>query len=168
MVVKENGRTLHGQITTDFAYVREYLEVCPQIRGVTLCFGSVDLRHHICRLDADWKGMFREWKRFGDSLGIEVEYALPFPVEFEGRRLPKTGYYRGKPFYGTQKERAEVLEGMWDFAEEIGMNAVRYPDEWLDMDPEQYAIERMERPQSVHLSPYYYRRHCKWPVSNLA
>jgi hypothetical protein len=159
MVVKENGRTLHGQVTTDFAYVREYLAECPQIRGITMVFGSVDLRHHICRLNADWKMMFREWKKFGDSLGVEVEYALPFPVEFEGRRLPKTGFYRGQPFYGTQKERAEILGEMWDFSESIGMNTVSYPREWLQLDPEEYARTRMEKPQSVHLSPEFYRRH---------
>ena len=158
MIIRENGRTLHGQVTTDFGYVREYLAECPQIRGITMVFGSVDLRHHICRLDADWRTMLQQWKQFGDTLSIEVEYALPFPVEFEGRRLPKTGYYKGQPFYGTQKERAEVLEGMWGYAGEIGMNVVHYPSEWLSMDPEVYAKERMERPQSVHLAPLYYRR----------
>ena len=159
MVVKENGRTLHGQVTTDFAYVREYLAECPQIRGVTMVFGNIDVRHHICRLGADWKHLYREWKRFGDSLDIEVEYSLPWPAEFEGRRLPKTGWYKGQPFWGTQEERAEVIRGVWGFAGEIGMNVVRYPEEWLDMDPEIYAKERMEKPQSVHLSPEFYRRH---------
>ena len=159
VVEKENGRTLHGQVATDFAYVREYLAECPQIRGVTMVFGNIDVRHHICRLGADWKHLYREWKRFGDSLDIEVEYSLPWPAEFEGRRLPKTGWYKGQPFWGTQEERAEVIRGVWGFAGEIGMNVVRYPEEWLDMDPEIYAKERMEKPQSVHLSPEFYRRH---------
>ena len=41
---------------------------------------------------------------------IPVEYAMPWPIEFEGRKLPKTGYYKGQPFYGTRYERVMMLE----------------------------------------------------------
>ena len=158
MVVRENGRTLHGQVSTDFSYVREFLAQAPHIRGITMSFGNIDVRHHICRIDADWKSLYAEWKKFGDTLDIEVEYSLPWPVEFEGRKLPKTGWYKGEPFWGSQQERAELVEQIWDYTSEIGLNVVQYPAEWLKMDPEQYAKERMEKPQSVHLSPQFYRR----------
>lgn len=158
MIVKENGRTLFGQVSTDFAYVRETLDRCPQIRGVTMSFGSIDVRHHICRLNADWKHLYREWKKFGDSLEIEVEYSIPFPVEFEGRKLPKTGWYKDRPFWGSWEQRSMLVREIWEFAEDIGMNVVEYPKEWLDIDPEEYAKTHMEKPQSVHLSPEKYRR----------
>lgn len=157
-IVKTNGKTLNGQITRDFSYVRNTLEKAPTLEGITLCFGNIDVRFHVTRLQADWRQMWRDYKAFGDSLNLEVEYAIPHPVEFEGRRLPKTGYYKGQPFYGSQQERAKLVEDIVNFCDEIGMNVVHYPSEWRDMDPETFAKERMEKPQSVHLSPMFYRR----------
>ena len=159
MVVKTNGKTLNGQINSDFKYVRDHIEMCPQIEGVTLSFGNIDVRHHICRLDADWREMWRNYKKFGDSLPIKVEYALPWPVEFEARKLPKTGWYKDKPFWGSQSERSQLVKDIASFCDELGMNAIHYPSEWHTINPEVYAKERMEKPQSVHLSPKHYRRH---------
>jgi hypothetical protein len=168
MVVKENGKTLYGQASTGFPYVREHLERCPWLQGVTMVFGNIDVRHHLCRLGTEWRDIFREWKRFGDSLGIKVEYSLPWPVEFEGRKLPKTGWYRGQPFWGSQAERAELVQQIHSFMEGENMVSVKFPTQWFDLSPEEYAKERMERPQSVHLSPQFYRRHCEWPVHEVA
>ena len=162
MVVKDNGKTLFGQVRDGFPYVREYLEKCPQIRGLTMVFGNIDVRHHLCRVPTDWKDLYSAWRRFGDSLGIEVEYACPWPVEHPERRLPKTGWYRGRPFWGSQEEREDLVIQIRQFMNDEGMLTVSYPKDWLLMDPEEYARERMERPQSVHLSPQFYRRHCEW------
>ena len=162
MVVKENGKTLFGQARDGFPYVREYLEKCPQIEGITMVFGNIDVRHHLCRVPTEWKDMYREWKRFGDSLGIQIEYASPWPVEFEGRKLPKTGWYKGRPFWGSQSDRAALVHEIHSFMDSEKMTRVKFPSEWFDLDPETYAKERMERPQSVHLSPQFYRRHCEW------
>jgi hypothetical protein len=123
-----------------------------------MSFGNIDVRHHICRIDADWKYLYREWKKFGDSLDVEVEYSLPWPVEFEGRKLPKTGWYKGQPFWGSQQERARLVNQIWEYTAEMGMNIVYYPKQWLELNPEEYAATRMEKPQSVHLSPIFYRR----------
>ena len=157
-IVRANGKTLNGQLRRDFSYVRDALEQRPDLERLTLCFSSIDLRFHLLRLNADWREMWRQYKAFGDSLSLDVEYAIPFPVEFEGRRLPKTGQYKGQNFYGTQQQRAGLLEDIVSFTDEIGMNVVHYPAEWRKMDPEEYAKTRMEKPQSVHLSPMFYRR----------
>lgn len=162
MVVKENGKTLFGQARDGFPYVREYLEKCPQIEGVTMVFGNIDVRHHLCRVHTEWKDIYREWKRFGDSLGVKVEYSCPWPVEHAGRKLPKTGWYKDHPFWGSQEERADLVIQIRQFMHDEGMLTVSYPKDWLLMEPEEYARERMERPQSVHLSPQFYRRHCEW------
>ena len=158
MLVKENGKTLNGQLSRNLLRARATSEKCKKLRGITLVYGNIDVRIHILRLNADWREMWREYKRQGDSLGIEVEYAIPWPVEYEDRRLPKTGYYKGEPFYGSQAERAKLVEDIVNFADEIGMNIVQYPAEWRQEDPEQYARNRMERPGSVHLAPAMYRR----------
>ena len=160
MVVRNNGKTLFGEVRDGFPYVREYLEKCPQIKGITMVFGNIDVRHHFCRVPTDWKELYREWKKFGDSLGIEVEYSSPWPAEFEGRKLPKTGWYKGKPFWGSQPIRATLIHDIQIFMAGENMANVKYPVGWLNLDPEIYAKQCMERPQSVHLSPEFYRRHC--------
>ena len=93
--------TLNSQIRTDFQWVKEQLALCPQIKGVTIVLGNIDIRHHIIRLGVDWRPMWDALIAFGESLDIEVEYACPWPIEFEGRRVPKSGWYKGAPFYGS-------------------------------------------------------------------
>ena len=163
MVVKENGKTLFGQVRDDFSYVREHLDRCPQVKGVTMVFGNIDVRHHICRLGADWKSLYRSWKSFGDSLSVDAEFAMPWPVEHEERRLPKSGWFQGQPFWGSQAERSDLVSAVREFMLAEGMASVTYPSEWLAMVPETYAKARMEKPQSVHLSPTHYRRK-EWGV----
>ena len=97
-------------------------------------------------------------KRFGDSLPIPVEYAVPWPIEFEGRKLPKTGYYKGHPFAGTRYERVMMLQRIEETMDMVSMNKVMWPEEWKCMDPELYAKEKMENMSSVHISPECYRR----------
>ena len=157
-IVRSNGKTLNGQLVRDFSYVREHLDLRPDLERLTLVFGNIDVRFHILRLDADWKEMWRAYKAFGDSLNVEVEYAMPWPIEYEERKLPKTGQYKGKNFYGTQQQRARLVHDIVSFCYDIGMNVAQCPKEWYCIDAEDYARTHMERPQSVHLSPSFYRR----------
>jgi hypothetical protein len=158
MVIKTNGLTLNGMIKNNFQYVRDHMAKCNNLQGITLVFGNIDLRHHICRLGIDYRDMWIELKRFGDSLPIPVEYAVPWPIEFEGRKLPKTGYYKGQPFWGSYYERSQALAGIIETMDMIIINKIMYPNEWLMMNPEVYAKEKMEGTSSVHISPECYRR----------
>jgi hypothetical protein len=158
MVIKTNGLTLNGMIKNNFQYVLDHMAKCNNLKGITLVFGNIDLRHHICRLGIDYRDMWIELKRFGDSLPIPVEYAVPWPIEFEGRKLPKTGYYKGQPFWGSYYERSQALAGIIETMDMISMNKIMYPNEWLMMNPEVYAKEKMEGTSSVNISPECYRR----------
>ena len=158
MVIKTNGLTLNGMIKSNFQYVRDHMAKCNNLQGITLVFGNIDLRHHICRLGIDYRDMWIELKRFGDSLPVPVEYAVPWPIEFEGRKLPKTGYYKGQPFWGSYYDRSQALAGIIETMDMISMNKIMYPNEWLMMNPEVYAKEKMEGTSSVHISPECYRR----------
>jgi len=131
-----------------------------------MSFGNIDIRHHICRLDADFKSLIRKWKEFGDSLDMEVEYNAPWPIEFEGRKLPKTGYYKDKPFWGSRNERSEIVSEWIGEMKCLNMNIVMPPADWYNMNPEKYAKEYMESTSSVHLSPTKYRRK-NWDMSPL-
>ena len=158
MVIKTTGLTLNGQIQSNFQYVRDHMAKCSNLQGITLSFGNIDVRHHICRLGVDPRDMWIKLKKFGDSLPIPVEYSVPWPIEFEGRRLPKTGYYKNQPFWGTHFERSQVLERIIETMDMISMNKVMYPQEWLKIDPEDFAKRKMESTSSVHISPQVYRR----------
>lgn len=166
-VVKRDGTTLFGQIKEDFAYLREHIGD-KKWDGVTISLGNIDVRHHICRNNADIRPMIDKLKEFGDSLGCYVEYSLPWPIEHEERRLPKTGYYKGTAYFGDRLSRLAVVENWELYMMQLGMNIVKCPDDWYTMDPEQYAIQHMEKPQSVHLNPEFYRR-MNWgqPVNSL-
>ena len=160
MVIKTDGLTLNGQIKSNFEYVRNHIKECSP-KGVTMSFGNIDIRHHICRLNADITPLLKEWKKFGDELereGIKVEYSTPWPIEFEERRLPKTGYYKDQPFWGSRNERIQVLNDWIAIMDNLSMDRVKYPEEWLSLDGERYAKEKMESVSSVHLSPEVYRR----------
>jgi|TARA_R110002153_G_scaffold242861_6_gene398114 hypothetical protein len=160
MVIKTDGLTLNGQIKTDFEYVIQHIEECFP-RGVTMSFGNIDIRHHICRLGVDSMEMLKAWKKFGDELekkGIKVEYSTPWPIEFEERKLPKTGYYKGQPFWGTREERINALNQWITNMDKLGMKRVEYPEEWLTLNGEKFAKDKMESVSSVHLSPESYRR----------
>ena len=110
MVIKTDGLTLNGQIQSNFQYVKDHMAKCSNLQGITLVFGNIDVRHHLCRLNIDPRDMWIKLKKFGDSLPIPVEYSVPWPIEFEGRRLPKTGYYKNQPFWGTRYERVMMLQ----------------------------------------------------------
>ena len=158
MIIKTDGLTLAGQIKRNFKYVTDHMAKCNNLQGITLVFGNIDIRHHICRLGIDYRDMWIDLHRFGDSLPIPVEYAVPWPIEFEERKLPKTGWYKGQPFWGSRDNRHQVLEGIIETMDEQKMNKVMYPRDWLTMDPELYAKEKMENMSSVHISPECYRR----------
>lgn len=160
MIVRENGKTLNSQVRSDFQWVKDHLALCPQIKGVTLVFGNIDIRHHIIRLGVDWRPMWDALVAFGESLDIEVKYACPWPIECESRRIPKSGWYKGNSFSGSQRERRTVQLKVRDF-----LGGTTYPESWLDMDPLEYAKTIMEKPGSVHLSPTHYLRQ-NWGVDS--
>ena len=158
MVIKTDGLTLNGQLRSNFQYIKDHMAKCNNLQGITLSFGNIDIRHHLCRLHIDPRDMWIDLKRFGDSLPIPVEYSVPWPIEFEGRRLPKTGYYKGQPFWGSYYERSQMLERIFETMDMISMNRIMYPMEWLKMNPEEFAKTKMEGTSSVHISPEVYRR----------
>lgn len=156
-VVKQDGTTLFNQVKTNFEYLRHHIDKKPW-KGVTISLGNIDVRHHFLRVNSDWKAMYDALFELGNSLGIEVEYSLPWPIEFEERKLPKTGYYKDQPFWGSRTERSELVNDIYEYMLYNSVNIVKAPDEWYRMNPEQYANEKMEKPKSVHLSPEVYRR----------
>lgn len=155
-IFKKDGRTLFGCLKSGFD------EIIPKNiikRRITYCLGSIDIRHHIHRHDTDIDNLVRRYVSEGSKYGNEQYYCAPVPVEYEARRLPKTGYYKGTPFFGSREARAATTQ---QFIESLKKYAgpefvIMPPAHWYTMDPEQYAKTYMEYGSSVHMAPPYYR-----------
>jgi hypothetical protein len=163
LVLRNDGLTLHRLVEDG---VRKWLgEHNPSVLVITA--GSIDLRHHLLRQDnpeaavrvlyANLSKQLEKMMANGEIMDFQV--VMPYPVEHEGRRIPQTGFYKKTPFYGSQTQRAELLEYMMIVANSVfGFDQVfRWPASWYEMDPETWANTYMERPGSVHLSPAWHR-----------
>lgn len=124
-------------------------------------FGNIDVRHHLCRQPDPRQATKDLAKRYFDQLielsdsGIGVSAYELLPIEHESRALPKTGYYKGTPFYGTVQDRNEIRLIFRDVMEELVRDTnVRFI-KWVDYlmnDKGELDFEHMEKPKSVHLS----------------
>jgi hypothetical protein len=170
IVLRENGKTLFG--TLKRGLITEFRGLDP-FGSVTLSYGSIDIRHHILRhADFNLDDMLTEYVKQGRAIEKEYEctvyYTAPVPVEYEERRLPKTGYFKGTPFYGSRKDRLDLTLRFIDRLNKIsGNRVIMPPEEWYKMDGEKYAKTYMENSSSVHISPQYYRRN-DWGQTCLA
>lgn len=171
VVERRNGLTLYGATKKEeFREIVRSYELLG-IENVTLVAGSIDIRHHVARQASpettveDLVNAYvaeAEWIS-GEYL-CEVELCAPVPVEYEGRKIPQTGFYQGEPFAGSRDQRAvwtalfiEILKDKWQ-------NVVQPPESWYTMDPEAYAATHMELASSVHIAPSSYRRTLGWDV----
>tara|TARA_R110000868_G_scaffold161706_6_gene392556 strand:- start:14 stop:976 length:963 start_codon:yes stop_codon:yes gene_type:complete len=163
MVLRTNGLTLHGALTKG-EFIKQLSQFKKMPGKATLVAGSIDIRHHIGRQPDSGKAIEDLCERYSEmiefiksELAILVEVAAPVPVEYEARRLPQTGYYKDRPFYGPMASRREWTNYFIDL---MGCEnkVVGPPAEWYSMDGEEYAKNYMELGSSVHIAPINYRR----------
>ena len=134
---------------------------------VTLCLGSIDIRFHaLNKISAREfaKQYAQQVIKAQNELGIEISVCSPVPIEYEERRIPKTGQYDGVNFKGSRQER---LDYTLDFISELDnyccdFDLIMPPEAWYEMDGEQYAKEIMELSSSVHIAPKNYRSNINW------
>ena len=156
MNVSTPFKTLHGAINMGFdKFIPE-----GEYKEIETYFGNIDIRHHLMRMPDPIQATkdlasryMKECRVLQEQYGAKVRVWELLPIENESRVLPKTGYYKGVPYTGTQKERdnlrkifkAEILENPFDI--EVY--------EWVDHminDAGELDFEYMEKPKSVHLS----------------
>ena len=163
-VHRTNGLTLHGLLD---GWLNRFPDLSQprysRLKGVTIVAGSIDIRHHLFRQPDPKKAMLKLVAELAaratslESQGLKVELCVPVPVEYEGRPLPKTGYYKDAPFFGAQADRAQLTAGMAKALKRRWSNTITPPPNWYRMDPEDYATTVMERGGSVHIAPTHYR-----------
>ena len=163
-VHRENGLTLYGLLND---WQRRFIDTrhrrYENLIGITIVVGSIDVRHHLLRQHAPRIAATTLIKQLCDraceleQLGYRVELCVPVPVEDECRRIPKTGYYKGTPFFGSVSERQDMTMHVRDELIREWDNVISPQLEWYTMDPIVYAKEIMERGGSVHIAPTQYR-----------
>lgn len=147
-------KTLNGAINDGLeTYLPDNLE--GHINKVEWYFGNIDIRHHVCRLGDPSDTVPPLVKRYIEAVKkVPVKNQaiyVPLPIEDESRVLPKSGFYKGKPFYGSWEDRNRARN---IFIEELKKSDIRII-EWTDYltnSKGQLDFKHMEKPRSVHLS----------------
>jgi len=162
-ISRNDGQTLHG-----FLNKKDQFNFPEGTKNVILYMGNIDVRHHIFRQEDPMASLLDLAKRYAefakdlkDNRGIENVWLVSLlPIEHEERKIPKTGWYKGSPFFGTRQQRSDAVKEfnrlISDFSYDHDYMVIRWPDEWYVMDPEKYAEQCMEKPGSVHLSRHSY------------
>lgn len=165
MVLRKDGRTLAGIIKKGLEKeITDYGFDPADIDTLTTYYGSIDIRHHLCREPdpaAATRALLRGYEDALKETNRGIELVTPLPIEDESRVVPKMGWYKGEPFYGTQKQRIELLnifiDGLYDMAARNGWSVFQWPKSWYEMDGVDFMKNFMERPRSVHLGWKHYR-----------
>lgn len=150
---RTDGRTLHGFLNraTPDEFNYKYDETITY-------FGNIDLRFHLMRQSDPkqaTKDLFSKYIDFSLKLNNNTIAKL-LPVENESRKLPGTGLYLKKAYFGTREERMELREIAHEILDKSGIKTIDWPNEWIDEDGTK-MFEYMEPKQSVHLKPKYYK-----------
>lgn len=158
-ISRNDGLTLHGALKQGLRNLIPRIE----IKNLVLYFGNIDIRHHLMRredLKKDLYTMLEDYEKQIQELKIEKIYIIaPLWIENESRKLPKTGYYKDTPFYGSTDERQSLVNFitryLQDMCSDNGWKLIRWPDKMLNEDGE-LDFKYMEKPKSVHLSREFY------------
>lgn len=166
MIERQDGRTLYG--TLKKAELNPIVDMFGTDLHVMVQMSSIDIRHHLCRQDkpeistAELASVYLT--TLNDLRGMagfrSVTIAHTMGIEDESRELPKTGYYKGTPFYGSWEERNKLRNIFNTMVDELsvhfGYDVIKYPEYFFD-ETSKLKFDVMERPGSVHISPEHYR-----------
>jgi hypothetical protein len=147
-------KTLHGALKEG---LQTFIE--PHHEIAEFYFGNIDVRHHLCRQpdpEAATRDLANRYYTQLSSLDLAKVYAYELlPIEHESRVLPKTGYYKGTPFYGSWEDRNRCRlifkDEMRKLCARGSVNFIEWVDPLLN-DRGELDFECMEKPKSVHLS----------------
>ena len=156
-IFRNDGKTLYGALNAGLKSFMRGVDV--NNRPVTFCFGSIDIRHHLCRhKKIDLRNMIERYIDQAYEITRDPRFAVPVPVEYTDRKIPKSGFYKGEPYFGSWKERHDLTHQFIELLNEYrGNRVISPPEEWYMMDPERYAKNYMELSSSFHIAPPYYR-----------
>lgn len=144
-ISRMDGKTLYGFLKNP-------------IKADYLYFGNIDIRFHLCRQknpEEATRHLVRRYIEFAKSCNAKVSCLLP--VESENRKLPNSGLYKGKAFYGSQLDRANLVDLFNNELLSSGLQVNEWPQIWYE-DINFYQNNVMEPKQSVHIRPKFYQK----------
>ena len=171
MVCRNDGLTLYGALRDGIKTTIEENSGSPvqEIKNLTFYMGNIDIRHHLMRQENPYEKCHHMVIELGHQLRAlkikNIELVQALPIENIERKLPKSGYYKGTPYYGTWEERSKLVNTFNRAVDRICIendwSVFRWPEQFLNENME-LDFEYMERPKSIHLSPLSYR----WDLFN--
>jgi len=149
-------KTLNGALNDG---LQTYVDMAGKgFKNLECYFGNIDIRHHLCRIEGDpienTIKLANKYIKAVEALPIDnVSIYELLPIEDESRKLPQSGYYKKKPFWGSWEERNKCR---LIFKEQLNKVATRAKIiSWVDYlinKKGQLDFAHMEKPQSIHLS----------------
>ncbi len=145
---RNDGKTLHG-------FLKEERNLT-KYSNIVFYFGNIDVRFHLARqanpIEAT-KELFTKYCQYASKYNAKIVELLP--IEDESRKIPKSGMYKGKPFYGSIELRKEIRKVANQIMFDSGIPMITQPSFFTD-EKGNLKFEIMEPKQSVHIRPKYY------------
>ncbi len=154
-ILRLDGKTLHGFLKDPYTYIN-----FDELKEVTLYFGNIDVRFHLCRQEDPVQATFDLIDKYVEfigkltSQGKKVTVQGLLPIEDISRKIPNTGLYKDRPYFGTQEQRNWLREEInFELRRQATNHNYTYQPMWLN-----YPLEffMMESRQSVHICPDWY------------
>lgn len=162
-VNRNDGKTLRGALKLGLSsYIKE------DTKHAIFKFGDIDLRHHINRKDNPFeyiKELVLEYINQMEEIrskGIKVSCVHAMAQTSDTRKIPKTGYFKGQPFYGTLEERVECTKYFnhcLDIYKTPNIQVISYPEDYSISTIDMVTLlneDKMEAGGSFHLAPKHY------------
>lgn len=152
-ILRNDGKTLHS-------FLKQNVDLSKYEHSI-LYFGNIDLRFHLCRqnnpIEAT-KDLFYRYCDYASKFNSTITMLLP--VEDESRKIPKSGQYKNKNFFGQIEQRKELRLIANDIIEKSGLDYLQWPSSFLNNDGN-LSFDIMEPKQSVHIKPLFYMKELK-------
>jgi hypothetical protein len=152
-ISRNDGKTLYG-------FLKDNKDLS-MYNKIIFYFGNIDLRFHLARqIDpiVSTKDLFNRYIDYCSKYDSTITMLLP--IEDESRKIPKSGQYKGKNYFGSIELRKELRLIANRIILESGLKYLEWPSTFID-DKGNLSFEIMEPKQSVHIKPKYYMNEIK-------
>jgi len=152
-ISRNDGKTLHG-------FLKINLDLSKYDK-IIFYFGNIDVRFHLARQEDPiqaTRDLFKQYCEYASKYNATLTMLLP--IEDESRKIPNSGKYKGKNFFGSIELRKQIRNEANKIIIESGLNYLEWPSTFLD-EKGNLSFDIMEPRQSVHIRPKFYMNETK-------